>query len=110
MACDEALAARIRALLSDHDAVVERRMFGGIGFLVHGHLAVGASSQAGLIVRCAREDFAARCAEPGAEPMLRGSTPMTGWVHVHGEAVVDDAALEVQIARGLTYAESLPPK
>ena len=62
------------------------------------------------MIRCSKADFAPFIAEDGARAMTRGTTPMTGWVLVESEAVLDDAELERWVRRGRDYAASLPPK
>jgi TfoX/Sxy family transcriptional regulator of competence genes len=110
MAYDEALAGRIRAL-TEGEPVVEKKMFGGLAFLVGGHMAVAASGQGGLLVRVEPAHTEALLHEPGAAPMeMGGRGAMAGWLRVDAEAVVDDEALAVWVQRGLDYAGSLPPK
>jgi hypothetical protein len=109
MAYDEALAARIR----EHavgEPVVEKKMFGGLAFLLGGHMAVSASGQGGLLVRCAPEQTADLVAEPGASPMVMRGREMDGWLRVTAEAVADEKVLELWVDRGLAFARSLPPK
>lgn len=109
MAYDEALAARIRAQLGDTHALTERKMFGGIGWMISGHMAVGAGSKGQLIVRSV-DNYDRYIAEPGAEAMHRGDKPMMGWILVAVESVASDDDLHRWIARGRAHAESLPPK
>ncbi|MGC4111057.1 MAG: TfoX/Sxy family protein [Nocardioides sp.] len=110
MAYDEELAARIR----EHALgapVQERKMFGGLAFLIGGHLAVAASGRSGLLVRVDPADHDGLLAEPGAAPMeMGGRGPMVGWLRVDPEAVAGDAELAAWVERGLAYAGSLPPK
>lgn len=110
MAFDEQLASRVRDHLAG-EAVVEKKMFGGLAFLLGGHLCVSASGQGGLLVRVAPADSDALLAEPGAELMQMGRrAPMAGWIRVAPEAVDDEAALARWVERGVGYARSLPPK
>ncbi len=105
---DEALADRVRALLTDPQND-EKRMFGGIAFLVAGRMAVAASSQGGLMVRLDPGDAERLLTEPGAEPMVMGSrAAMKGWLLVRGDTLTDPAALKAWVERGVRYA--LPPK
>jgi TfoX/Sxy family transcriptional regulator of competence genes len=109
MAYDEALAARIR----EHTAgepVVERKMFGGLAFLLGGHMAVAASGQGGLMVRVRPEETAALLKEPGASPFEMRGRSMDGWLRVSTDAVAAEEALGRWVDRGLAYAGSLPPK
>ena len=92
MAYDEALADRIRDLLADVPDLTEKKMFGGLAFLVGGHMAVTASGRGGLMVRCAPEDTAAHLAA-GATPFEMRGKPMDGWLRVPAESVADDASL-----------------
>lgn len=106
---DDALAARVRALLADGpDAadVDERRMFGGVAFLVGGRMAVAASGQGGLMVRGAPEDATAWQAEPGVGPLLMRGSPSRGWVLVDVDPL-DDDALEAWVARGVAHVRVL---
>ncbi len=112
MAYDEELAARIGAVLADHPEqapeVSEQKMFGGLAFLVRGHLAV-AAGRGGLLLRCdpaATDDHVAA----GAERMVMRGRPMKGWLHVADEAVTRDDELARWVAVGLAYAAALPPK
>jgi hypothetical protein len=110
MAYDEALATRLRALLQDGAGTGEKRMFGGLAFLVHGHLAVAVSGQGGLMVRV----------DPAAGPglvddlhvhrVVMPGRAMDGWLRVDAEALEDDDALRQWLERGTAYARSLPPK
>ena len=107
MAYDEDLANRVRELVGGAE---ERRMFGGLAFLVGGHLAVAASGRGGLMVRCDPADTDRLLEQPGATRMVMRGREMDGWLRVTAEAVADDAALEVWIRIGTTYAGGLPPK
>lgn len=109
MAYDEALAARIREHAAG-EPVVEKKMFGGLAFLVGGHLAVAASGQGGLMVRCPPEQTADLAGEPGVSPMVMRGKAMDGWLRVADEAVADEQVLERWVDRGLAFARSLPPK
>lgn len=110
MAYDEALAERIRVLTAG-EPVVEKKMFGGLAFLLGGHLAVSASGHGGLLVRVEPSQTEALLAEPGAAPMeMGGRGGMAGWLRVDAEAVADEEALATWVQRGLDHAGSLPPK
>jgi hypothetical protein len=110
MAYDEELAGRIRERTAGQ-LVEEKKMFGGLAFLVGGHLAVAASGQGGLLVRCEPSETAALLAEPGVARMeMGGRGAMKGWLRVAPEAVADDDALGRWVDCGLAYARSLPPK
>ena len=110
MAYDEDLAARIREHVAG-EPVIEKKMFGGLAFLLGGHMAVSASGHGGLLVRCEPGQTADLLAEPGVAPMeMGGRGPMDGWLRVSADAVADEDSLERWVERGLAYARSLPPK
>ena len=109
MAYDERLAERIRERVAG-EPVEEKKMFGGLAFLLGGHMAVAASGQGGLMVRCAPEETEALVEEAGASRMeMRGRT-MDGWLRVSSDAVDGERDLDRWVDRGLAYARSLPPK
>ncbi len=110
MAYDEQLADRIRELLLGDPRVTEQRMFGGLAFLVGGHMAVAASGRGGLMVRVAPAQTDALAAEPHAGPFEMRGRPMQGWLRVDGEGVSTTGELERWVRRGVEYAGSLPPK
>jgi len=110
MAYDESFALRVRALLADHPGFTEKKMFGGIGYMLGGNMAAGVHSDDRLMVRCAKEDHATFRAEPGCGAIERGGKDMAGWLLIDRDAVVDDAALAKWVARGRDYAGGLPPK
>ena len=109
MAYDEELAARIREALGE-EGVTEKRMFGGLAFLVGGHMAVAASGQGGLMVRVPPEETDALLGEPGARPMEMQGREIDGWLRVDADAVREPAQLDAWVRRGADYARSLPPK
>jgi hypothetical protein len=110
MAYDEDLAARIRDHLTG-EPVVEKKMFGGLAFLLGGHLSVSASGQGGMLVRVAPADSDALLEEPGAALMqMSNRPPMRGWLHIAPDVLDDEAVLESWVDRGVAYARSLPPK
>jgi TfoX/Sxy family transcriptional regulator of competence genes len=109
MAYDEALAERIREQLAEHGDVTEKKMFGGLAFLIGGNMAVAASGQGGLMVRCdpaATDDHVV----DGADPMIMRGKPMNGWLRVSDQTVADDAALAHWVQVGTTAAARLPAK
>jgi len=110
MAYDEELAARIRQATAG-EPVEEKKMFGGLAFLLGGHMAVAASGKGGLMVRVAPSETSDLLEEPGAEPFeMGGRGGMQGWLRVSTEAVAGDDALARWVDRGLACARSLPPK
>ena len=110
MAYDERLAGRIRDLVGDAPDVTEKRMFGGLAFLVGGNLAVSASGQGGLMVRVDPQEFDGLAASTPAVPMEMRGRPMRGWLRVDPEHVGTKRALAQWVDRGTAYARSLPPK
>jgi hypothetical protein len=109
MGYDEELAERVRGHLGSHE-VAEQRMFGGLAFLVGGHLGVAVSGAGGLMVRCEPADAAEYLAEPGASRMVMRGRELDGWLRVTAAAVAGEDDLARWVARGTTYAASLPPK
>jgi TfoX/Sxy family transcriptional regulator of competence genes len=109
MAFDENLGERIRMLLGDDPDVSERRMFGGLVFMIAGNMACGVIRD-DLLVRVGRQDYAATLALPFAGPMAVGERTMGGFVIVDGEGVAEDFQLVEWVERGADYAASLPPK
>jgi len=109
MPYDRDLAERLRGLLPA-EPVVEKAMFGGLAFLVGGHMAVTASGKGGLMVRCDPADTDRLLEHPGASRMEMRGREMDGWLRVTAEAVADDEALAEWVRIGTTYAGGLPPK
>lgn len=110
MAYDEELARRIRELLAGEPDVVEKQMFGGLSFLVAGHMAVGASGRGGLMLRCDPDDTDALVAEPHAHPFEMRGRAMGGWLRVDAEGAGSDDELRSWVGPAVGYARSLPPK
>lgn len=110
MAYDEDLAEGIREVVGGDDDVTERRMFGGLAFLVGGHLAVAASGQGGLMVRVDPDETDRLVARAHARPFEMRGRPMDGWLRVDAAGVRTRRALEPWVRRGVAYARSLPPK
>ena len=110
MAYDEELAGRIRAQLAGRTGVTEKKMFGGLAFLVGGNMAVAASGQGGILVRVDPEESDGLVASTPAETMVMRGRSMTGWLRVAAADVADDAALAEWVERGYGYASSLPAK
>jgi len=108
MAYDVELADRLRDQL-ETTPTTEKKMFGGLAFLVNGNMAVAASSKGGLMVRCAPEETDAYYAA-GATPFEMRGKPMDGWLRVPAENVADDAALARWVEVGVAQAAALPPK
>ncbi|CAA9511457.1 MAG: FIG00825063: hypothetical protein [uncultured Solirubrobacterales bacterium] len=110
MAYDEDLADRIRELIAGEPDVTEKKMFGGLAFLVGGNMSVAASGQGGLMVRVEPEDTDALVSKPHAQPFEMRGRAMQGWLRVEAEGVRTKRQLEPWVGRGVAYARSLPPK
>jgi TfoX/Sxy family transcriptional regulator of competence genes len=110
VAYDEELAQRVRELLTFEPDIVEKRMFGGLSFLVGGHLAVGVSGTGGLLMRSEADDTADLVTQPYVEPFVMRGRAMNGWVRVNAEGVADDEELKRWVQSGVGFARSLPPK
>jgi TfoX/Sxy family transcriptional regulator of competence genes len=110
MAFSESLAARIRNAIARKPGVEEKKMFGGVGFLHHGNMCVGAASQGGLIVRLG-EAGDAYLDEPFVERFSAGGgRTMSGWLLVEEEGIGSAEELETWVDRAIGYTGSLPPK
>ncbi len=110
MAYDEDLAHRLRELLSAEDGVSEKRMFGGLGFLLHGHLTVSASRTGGLLVRIPPADTAAALAKPHVALMETGGRTMDGWIRVAPDGIRTKRELAAWVRRAVAFVKTLPPK
>ncbi|MFE0251561.1 TfoX/Sxy family protein [Streptomyces sp. NPDC059010] len=109
MAYDEGLAQRIRERLGAETGVSEKKMFGGIAFLMHGNMAVGVSGE-DLMVRVGPDGTDAALARPGTRIFDMTGRPMKGWILVAGDSLADDAVLGAWIDEGCAFAAGLPPK
>ena len=110
MAYDEELAARIRGLVGTEPGLAEKKMFGGLAFIIKGNMAVGVSGQGGILVRVDPDDSDELVATTPAQLMEMRGRSMRGWLRVAAEDVAGDRELADWVARGTTYARSLPPK
>ena len=109
MAYDEGLAQRARELLEEKPGFVEKKMFGGIGFLLRGNMACGIIRE-DLIVRVGSERYKASLKLPYTRKFDMTGKPMTGWIMVSSEGYERDEDLLKWIQQGVHYALSLPPK
>jgi hypothetical protein len=109
MAFSAALADRIRHALGRERGVVEKRMFGGLGFLLSGNLVVGVWHDS-LIARLGSEDGRAALAEPHVAPFSPTGRPMTNWVLVGPEGLDADEQLAGWVRRATAFVRTLPPK
>jgi TfoX/Sxy family transcriptional regulator of competence genes len=110
MAYDEDLANRVRELVAAEEGVVERRMFGGLSFLIGGHMSVSVSGRGGLLLRCDPKETDKWLAKPHVSPFEMRGRAMDGWLRVAPEGVPTRRQLQSWVTRGVAYARSLPPK
>jgi TfoX/Sxy family transcriptional regulator of competence genes len=110
MAYDEDLADRIRELLGAKKGIEEKRMFGGLAFLINGNMSVAVSGRGGLMVRVPPEETDKLLARDHVEPMVMAGRETRGWLRVSAEGVRTKRQLEPWVRRGVDYAKSLPPK
>lgn len=110
MPYDRELAERLRLVLGGGPGVSEKAMFGGLAFLVQGHMAVAASSDGGLMVRVEPGETTTLLQEPGARRFSMRGREMDGWLLVDRALLDDDTVLRTWVDRGVGYARSLPPK
>jgi TfoX/Sxy family transcriptional regulator of competence genes len=110
MAYDEELAARIRARIGAEPSLTEKKMFGGLAFLVGGNMAVAASGQGGLLVHVDPAESEALIASSNARMMEMRGREMAGWLRVDSDDVREPPELTRWVELGTTYAKSLPPK
>jgi hypothetical protein len=106
------LADRIREVLGELgvSGAREQRMFGGLAFLVGGHLAVAASREGGLLLSVDRDDTAALLRKPHTRPMVMRGKELAGWLRVDEEGVRTKRQLAAWVQRGVAHATRLPPK
>ncbi len=107
---DQQLAARIRALVAKEAGLSERRMFGGLAFLIDGNMAVSASGGGGMLLRVPPKQTGDLAELPHAERFAMRGREMDGWLRVDLDGVRSDDALERWVAIGVAYARALPPK
>ncbi len=110
MAYDEDLAHRVRELIADETGVIEKQMFGGLSFLIGGHMSVSVSGRGGLMLRIDPEATDALLAQPHTSPMVMRGRELQGWLRVDVDGVRTKRQLESWVKRGVSYARSLPPK
>ncbi|OCB56753.1 RNA methyltransferase [Mycobacterium vulneris] len=110
MAFDPDLANRIRELTASERGLDEKRMFGGLAFLVNGNMAVAATREGGLMVRVSHDDGEKLVQRDHVEPMVMGGREMRGWLRIAGPGITTKRQLQSWVERGITYAKALPPK
>lgn len=109
MAFDELLADRIRGTLAGEMGVSEKKMFGGMAFMINGNMAVGVSGNE-LMLRVGVEAMDELLDIDGVKPFDKTGRPMNGWVLVEESETAEDAQLARWVDRGVSVAASLPPK
>lgn len=109
MAYDETLAARLRDILSDEFGVVEKKMFGGLAFMLRGNMTVGITKD-GLLVRVGKENHDEFLALPHTRPMDFTGKPMKGFLYVDEQGIATDDDLRAWVDRCLAYTATLPAK
>jgi TfoX/Sxy family transcriptional regulator of competence genes len=110
VAYDEHLAARIRDLVAGEPALTEKKMFGGLAFLLGGNMAVAASGQGGLLVRADPDASEALQATSNARPMEMRGKQMPGWLRIDAEDLRTQRQLQKWVRTGVAYARTLPAK
>ncbi|SFN29199.1 TfoX/Sxy family protein [Actinomadura madurae] len=110
MSYDEKLAERVRDMLQGRPGMTQKRMFGGIAWLVDGNMSVVVRSEGDLMVRVAPDDHDTMLAEPGTATMVMRGRPLRGWITVAPDACATPSALTTWVERGLAYAATLPEK
>lgn len=110
MAYDEELADRIREQLAGEAGVDEKRMFGGLAFLINGNMSVTASRQGGLLIRMNPDEANPLIDDKHVTPMVMRGRELDGWLRVDASVVRTARQLSKWVARGVTYARSLPAK
>ena len=110
MAYDEVLADRVRAIVEVQNGFSEKRMFGGLAFLIHGNMAVSASSRGGLLLRVDPAQTDHLVQRPGAGRFQMRGREMDGWLGIDPAAVQTDRELEQWVSIGIAFARALPPK
>jgi TfoX/Sxy family transcriptional regulator of competence genes len=110
MAYNEKTAERVRRLLAGRRDVAEKKMMGGLSFMVGGTMACSVSGRGGLLIRVGRDALGRALKEPHVEPMKMGAKTMSGFVRVAAEGYRTDAALRKWVRRGLDFVTTLPAK
>jgi hypothetical protein len=110
MAYDEQLANRIREALQRETGLAEKRMFGGLAFLINGNMAVSASGKGGLLLRVDPAETDSLVQAPHVQRFEMRGREMDGWLRVDLEAIESDSDLASWVGLGVAYARSLPAK
>lgn len=109
MPYDEDLAVRVRQLLTDADGVTERKMFGGLAFMIDGHMCCGIVENR-LMVRVGPDAYRTALQEPSAREMDFTGRPLGGMVYVEPSGIAEQRSLAAWVDRGVDFVRSLPPK
>ena len=109
MAYDEQLAERVRGILTSFPGVAERKMFGGLAYLLRGNMCCGVVGEE-LMVRVGRESYEAALHEPHVREMDFTGRPLRGFIYVAADGLASEGDLRAWVERGARYAESLPAK
>ncbi|MEE8388876.1 MAG: TfoX/Sxy family protein [Acidiferrobacterales bacterium] len=109
MAYDEGLSQRIREILDDQSGVVEKKMFGGLAFMINGHMSVGVL-KTDLMVRVGPDNYEHALSLPHTRPMDFTGKPLKGFVYVDEHGYESDEGLIQWVQKGVNLALSLPPK
>lgn len=110
MAYDAELADRVRELVSSQHGVEEKKMFGGLAFLINGNMSVVVSSKGGLMVRVPPGETERLLARDHVQPMIMAGRETQGWLRVSVDGVRTRRQLSPWVTRGVEYAKSLPAK
>ena len=110
MAYDEKLADRIRDIVHDEPGLTEKRMFGGLAFMINGNMAVSASGQGGMLLRVDPADSSTLVERPEASRFAMRGREMDGWLRVDPASLTTKRQLNAWVSRGVRYARSLPAK
>ena len=104
------LSARIRAHYGDHPALIDKKMFGGAGFMLNGNMVAGSTAKGVLMIRANPDTFGEALARPGAFQLQMGERMMKGFIGVEDEAIEDDEALGEWLDYAMAYVRTMPPK
>jgi TfoX/Sxy family transcriptional regulator of competence genes len=110
VAYDEDLANRIREIVQDERGLTEKRMFGGLAFLINGNMAVSASGQGGMLLRVDPTDTPTLTERPEASRFEMRGWEMDGWLRIDSTGLATKDQLKSWVARGVRHARSLPAK
>ena len=110
VAYDEELADRIRDIVHDEPGLTEKRMFGGLAFLINGNMAVSASGRGGMLLRVDPADTPTFVERPEATRFSMRGREMDGWLRIDPTGLATKRHLTWWVSRGVSYARSLPAK